>query len=141
MRISAARSTRLRLIVADQAAVDDAALSALGARGIIRPSENAAQVVLGPVADLVAEEIRGTLAGGGGVVALAPQANRGSEDAMLPGDIAGALGGAANLRSVRALHGRYRVELADAAKVDEGALARLTRGLVRPQPDVCHILL
>ena len=134
-------TTRLRLIVADQSAVDDAALSALGARGIIRPSENAAQVVLGPVADLVAEEIRGTLAGGGGVVALAPQANRGSEDAMLPGDIAGALGGAANLRSVRALHGRYRVELADAAKVDEGALARLTRGLVRPQPDVCHILI
>ena len=134
-------TTRLRLIVADQSVVDDAALSALGARGIIRPSENAAQVVLGPVADLVAEEIRGTLAGGGGVVALAPQANRGSEDAMLPGDIAGALGGAANLRSVRALHGRYRVELADAAKVDEGALARLTRGLVRPQPDVCHILI
>ena len=132
---------RLRLIVADPSVVDDAALSALGARGIIRPSENAAQVVLGPVADLVAEEIRGTLAGGGGVVALAPQANRGSEDAMLPGDIAGALGGAANLRSVRALHGRYRVELADAAKVDEGALARLTRGLVRPQPDVCHILI
>src|SRR3546814_5523910 len=84
---------RLRLIVADQSAVDDAALSALGARGIIRPSENAAQVVLGPVADLVAEEIRGALAGGGGAIALAPQANRGCEDAMLPGDIAGALGG------------------------------------------------
>src|SRR3546814_17062803 len=62
-------------------------------------------------------------------------------DAMLPGDIAGALGGAANVRTVHALHGRYRVELADAAKVDEGALARLTRGLVRPRPDVCHILI
>ena len=134
-------TTRLRLIVADQSAVDDAALSALGARGIIRPSENAAQVVLGPVADLVAEEIRGALAWGGGAIALAPQANRGSEDAMLPGDIAGALGGAANVRTVHALHGRYRVELADAAKVDEGALARLTRGLVRPRPDVCHILI
>src|SRR3546814_5677212 len=56
-------TTRLRLIVADQSAVDDAALSALGARGIILPSENAAQVVLGPVADLVAEEVRGALAG------------------------------------------------------------------------------
>ena len=52
-----------------------------------------------------------------------------------------ALGGAANVRTVHALHGRYRVELADAAKVDEGALARLTRGLVRPRPDVCHILI
>ena len=134
-------TTRLRLIVADQSAVDDAALSALGARGIIRPSENAAQVVLGPVADLVAEEIRGALAGGGRAIAApAPIADGIGADATLPDDLAGALGGAANVRSVRALHGRYRVELADAAQVDEGALARLTRGLVRPAPDVCHIL-
>src|SRR3546814_18488798 len=63
-------TTRLRLIVADQGAVDDAALSALGARGIIRPSQNAAPVVLGPVAELVAEEIRGALAGGGGADAM-----------------------------------------------------------------------
>src|SRR3546814_10740089 len=74
-------------------------------------------------------------------MAVATQVNRGCEDGMLPGDIAGALGGAANVRTVDALHGRYRVELADAAKVDEGALARLTRGLVRPRPDVCHILI
>ena len=135
-------TTRLRLIVADQGAVDDAALSALGARGIIRPSENAAQVVLGPVADLVAEEIRGALAGSGGAMAApAPTSGERGAGATLPDDIAGALGGAANVRTVHALHGRYRIELADAAQVDEGALARLTRGLVRPTPDVCHILI
>lgn len=134
-------TTRLRLIVADQRAVDDAALSALGARGIVRPSENAAQVVLGPIADLVAEEIRGALTGNGGATAALAPAVRGSDDAgMLPDDIVGALGGAANIRSVHALHGRYRVGLADAAKVDEGTLAAITRGLARPQPDICHIL-
>lgn len=134
-------TTRLRLIVADQGAVDDAALAALGARGIIRPSENAAQVVLGPVADLVAEEIRGALAGGGSAaLRLAPKTGGSGAGATLPDDLAGALGGAANVRSVHALHGRYRVELADPARVDEGALARLTHGLVRPRPDVCHIL-
>ncbi|WP_326914510.1 N-acetylglucosamine-specific PTS transporter subunit IIBC [Sphingopyxis chilensis] len=135
-------TTRLRLIVADQGAVDDAALSALGARGIIRPSDNAAQVVLGPVADLVAEEIRGALAGSGGAMAApAPTSGDSGAGATLSDDIAGALGGAVNVRTVHALHGRYRIELADAAQVDEGALARLTRGLVRPTPDVCHILI
>ncbi len=51
-------TTRLRLIVADQARVDDAALRALGARGIIRPSPQALQVVLGPSADSTAQAIR-----------------------------------------------------------------------------------
>ncbi len=135
-------TTRLRLIVADQQAIDDAALSALGARGIIRPSENAAQVVLGPIADLVAEEIRGALAGGGvKAAALAAPAATGTDAAALPRDIAGALGGDANIRAVHALHGRYRVEITDAARIDDDALARLTHGIARPRPDVCHILI
>ena len=135
-------TTRLRLIIADNQVIDDAALTALGARGIIRPSDKAAQVVLGPIADLVAEEIRGALSGGGAAAASTlsqPQIGR-AEQAKLPDDIAHALGGNDNLRTVRALHGRYRVELTDAARIDEGALAQLTRGIVRPQPDICHIL-
>lgn len=136
-------TTRLRLIIADNQVIDDAALTALGARGIIRPSDKAAQVVLGPIADLVAEEIRGALSGGGAAAASTlsqPQIGR-AEQAKLPDDIAHALGGNDNLRTVRALHGRYRVELTDAARIDEGALAQLTRGIVRPQPDICHILI
>ena len=136
-------TTRLRLMVADNQAIDDAALAALGARGIIRPSDKAAQVVLGPIADLVAEEIRGALSGSPGVASpTQSQPPIGSaEQAKLPDDIALALGGGDNVRSVRALHGRYRVELSDAARIDEGALAQLTRGIVRPQPDICHILI
>jgi PTS system N-acetylglucosamine-specific IIC component len=136
-------TTRLRLIVADSQAIDDAALTALGARGIIRPSDKAAQVVLGPIADLVAEEIRGALSGGGAAAPSTlsqPQIGR-AEQAKLPDDIARALGGNDNVRTVRALHGRYRIELTDAARIDEGALAQLTRGIVRPHPDICHILI
>lgn len=136
-------TTRLRLIVADSQAIDDAALSALGARGIIRPSEKAAQVVLGPIADLVAEEIRGTLAWSGAATAATrtPAAMGGTGASGLPADVVGALGGDANVRTVHALHGRFRVQLADAGRVDETALARSTHGIVRPQPDICHILL
>jgi len=133
-------TTRLRLIVADQAAVDDAALSALGARGIIRPSEKAAQVVVGPVADLVAEEIRGALVGKASAPQTATRAADNADASILPGDIAGALGGVDNVRAVRALHGRFRIELADAARADDGALAGLRHGFVRTQPHVIHIL-
>jgi len=136
-------TTRLRLIVADQQAIDDDALTALGARGIIRPSEKAAQVVLGPIADLVAEEIRGALAWSGAAAAatLTPMIAGGTDASGLPAEIVGALGGDANVRTVHALHGRFRVELADAGRVDEGALARIAHGIVRPRPDICHILL
>ncbi|MHA4836165.1 N-acetylglucosamine-specific PTS transporter subunit IIBC [Sphingopyxis sp. MSC1_008] len=136
-------TTRLRLIVADQQAIDDDALTALGARGIIRPSEKAAQVVLGPIADLVAEEIRGALAWSGAAAAatLTPVIAGSADASGLPAEVVGALGGDANVRTVHALHGRFRVELADAGRVDESAIARMTRGIVRPQPDVCHILI
>ena len=73
-------------------------------------------------------------------VVAQPQ-TRSAEPAVLPDAIADALGGNDNVRTVRALHGRYRVELNDAARIDEGALAQLTRGIVRPQPGICHILI
>ncbi|MDZ3832975.1 MAG: N-acetylglucosamine-specific PTS transporter subunit IIBC [Sphingopyxis sp.] len=135
-------TTRLRLIVADQQAIDDAALSALGARGIIRPSANAAQVVLGTIADLVAEEIRGSLSAGGisapAITLIDPAME--TAPAKLPDAISGALGGDANILGVHSLHGRFRVELVDGEAIDESALARLTRGIVRPQADILHIL-
>src|SRR5207302_1922892 len=55
-------TTRLRLDLADPAAVDEAVLKALGARGIVRPGGNTLQVVLGPIADQVAGEIRAAAA-------------------------------------------------------------------------------
>jgi PTS system N-acetylglucosamine-specific IIC component len=133
-------TTRLRLIVADNQAIDDAALTALGARGIIRPSANAAQVVLGPLADLVAEEIRDAL--GERVTLRAAQSTLETPagSPALPSAIVQALGGDTNIRSLRQLHGRLRVEVSDSDQVDQPALAAASQGVAEPQPRVYHIL-
>lgn len=55
-------TTRLRIEAVDPHAIDEALLKALGARGVLRPGGDALQVVLGPIADLVASEIRSALA-------------------------------------------------------------------------------
>src|SRR5690348_7073957 len=53
--------TRLRLTLNDLKAIDEGRLKALGAKGVVRPGGNNLQVVLGPVADQVAGEIRASL--------------------------------------------------------------------------------
>src|SRR5579872_1659926 len=59
-------TTRLRLVVNDQGLADEQKLKGLGARGVVRPSPNALQVVVGPDADQIAGEIRAVLRAGGG---------------------------------------------------------------------------
>ena len=49
--------TRLRCVVASNAVIDEPRLRALGARGVIKPSAESVQVVLGPTAELMADEI------------------------------------------------------------------------------------
>jgi N-acetylglucosamine PTS system EIICBA or EIICB component len=57
-------TTRLRLVVADTNAINEAALKALGARGVLKLSANAVQVVVGPEADSLASEMRAAAARG-----------------------------------------------------------------------------
>ncbi len=57
----AACTTRLRLVLVDNQAIDAALLKRLGARGILRSADQGLQVVLGPIADQVAGEIRAAL--------------------------------------------------------------------------------
>ncbi|WP_168557292.1 MULTISPECIES: N-acetylglucosamine-specific PTS transporter subunit IIBC [unclassified Novosphingobium] len=103
-------TTRLRLVVADQAGVDEATLRSLGAKGLIRPSPRALQVVLGPQADQVAVEIRAAMtAPGSATVPVAPVVETFAhriDPAALPANLAAALGGAAVLAQARAVHGR-----------------------------------
>ena len=119
--------TRLRLTLVDPSAIDEAQLRALGAKGVVRPGGNALQVVLGPIADQVAGEIRASLHGQPAV----------AEDAWLR-----ALGGAENVEELRQRSTRLILRLADAAKLDEAALKRLgARAVTRSEGGRVHVLL
>jgi PTS system N-acetylglucosamine-specific IIC component len=82
-------TTRLRLTVADQSVVDAEALKRLGVRGMVKPSANALQVVVGTEADQVAGEMKIALraagAGGAGVSA------RGASAVAAAASVGGAL--------------------------------------------------
>jgi PTS system N-acetylglucosamine-specific IIC component len=119
-------TTRLRLIVADQGAIDEPALKALGARGLVRPSPRDLQVVLGPIADEVAREMREAVAQ---QPALAPTSAPAPVAAPLPpvdpsraAALLAALGGRANLRRIEAAANRLLVELADGDALDAAAV-------------------
>ncbi|PVM77675.1 PTS transporter subunit EIIB, partial [Caulobacter radicis] len=117
---------------------------ALGARGIVRPSDKALQVVLGPIADTVAGEIRAAVGAGGQAAVSAPAAapakaavDAKTAKALLPG-----LGGKANILAVSACSSRLRLELADPSKLDEAALkAAGVRALVRLDGPVVHLVI
>jgi PTS system N-acetylglucosamine-specific IIC component len=103
-------TTRLRLIIKDHGKVNEAALKALGAKGMVRPSDKALQVVLGPIADQVAGEIR----------------------AALDGDLWAHVGGRGNVVSSQARGGRVLVEVKDGAAVSEAGLKSFApRGVVK----------
>ena len=134
-------TTRLRLTVASQAAVEEATLTRLGSRGLVRPSSNTLQVVVGTVADQLAGEIR--------------EAQRSLPPAMSPtpasvtignnppdaGALLAALGGRANVLTVQAVAGRVRIGVADTARVNAEALLGLgLRGVAVPAPGCVHLL-
>ena len=50
--------TRLRLTVNDSSNISDEKLKSLGAKGVIRPSKDAVQIVLGQKAEKIADELR-----------------------------------------------------------------------------------
>lgn len=122
-------TTRLRLQVASNDAVDEAALKALGSRGMIKPAAGSVQVVLGPEAELIADEIRAALAN--------PQAA-----AADGGALKAALGGSDNIRAVEVVAGsRLRVELADASRINEGNLKALgVSGVMAMPGNLVHLV-
>ncbi|CAN7288522.1 N-acetylglucosamine-specific PTS transporter subunit IIBC [Phenylobacterium sp. LjRoot164] len=132
-------TTRLRLVVADQGAVDEAGLKALGSRGMVRPSDKALQVVLGPIADQVAGEIRAAIAGGQTLAAPAVAAPAASFDV---GPWLAGLGGAGNVVEAGLKAGRVCARLVDPAALDEALLtARGARGVARLPGGEVQILL
>ena len=139
LREVGACTTRLRLVVADHARIDEPALRALGARGILKPSAETVQVVLGPIADAVALDMRAAL--DQPLAAPSSAAVEQMAEATLPEALVRALGGAENIRSATHHHGRWRVELVDDARVSEAELsAEPIRSVVKVKPNLLHVL-
>jgi PTS system N-acetylglucosamine-specific IIC component len=122
-------TTRLRLILADRERIDAAALRRLGSRGTVNVGESGLQVVVGPIADQVASDIKARLA------APAPRAGGSARE------IVAALGGAGNVASVESVAGRVLVTVNDAGKIDASALRALCeRGVALAKPRSVHLL-
>ena len=141
-------TTRLRLGVKDNQALNETQLKAMGARGIIRPAAGSVQVVIGPEADMIAGEIRETmkdmsdmitLAGESAVAAMASPATPPAPDSShwLDG-----LGGKSNILAVESLTGsRLRLEVADSSRVDEAQLKNLgAQGVQIFSSNLLHVL-
>jgi PTS system N-acetylglucosamine-specific IIC component len=123
-------TTRLRLIVRSQPIIDEPKLRALGAKGFVRPSPNALQVVVGPAADQIAGEIRAAMSG-----------LQQRDDAGPLGDIIKGLGGAQNITVLSQRSSRLIAELANPALADEGVFrAAGVRGIAR-LPNGVHLII
>lgn len=139
LREVGACTTRLRLIVADQARIDEAALRKLGAVAVLKPSAEAVQVVLGPVADAIAMDMQaaiGSLRTDPVRTQIAPP--RALE---LPHTILSAVGGAGNVVAASRHPGRWRLQLRDAAVLSLDELSQVgVRAAATPRCGVVHLL-
>ncbi len=152
-------TTRLRLTVKAQAAVDPAGLKRLGALGLVRPSANALQVIVGPTAELLAGEMRDALAGltdgrsiAGSKVGVPPPADEplpksqpraqaGGFSRQVAEKLLAALGGAANVRTIDPADSRLRIGVTNSGNVNPEALQRLgLRGSAVVAPNSVHVL-
>jgi PTS system N-acetylglucosamine-specific IIC component len=153
-------TTRLRLEVVDDSLVNEAALRTLGARGIVRPTRNALQVVIGPQAEIVASEIREAMASGEhaaiGPAIQKPVANGETaagpisegpvqvcaEDTAAAQHLVSAFGGSSNVQAAENVAvTRLRFVLRDGHRTDEEALKRAGAGSVmKASENVWHVI-
>ncbi len=152
-------TTRLRLNVGG-AAIDEAALRRLGARGIVRPSVNTLQVVVGPIADQLAGQLRDTLRARVAPPVVTPDEpssmaattplmgamERGVSTVAGPGPqgaraLAAAFGGAANVQDVVVHSSRIGVTLKNPQAADPVAIqAAGFRGAVHVADALWHVI-
>jgi PTS system N-acetylglucosamine-specific IIC component len=139
-------TTRLRLVLVDRTRIDGAALKALGSRGAVNVGEAGLQVVVGPIADQVASDIRSRLSLGAAKASPAPAAAAPSGDtptAPAPDAamVLAALGGKSNIARVEPLQGRVLVTVKESARVDLEALRALfIRGVAATGGGSVHLL-
>ncbi len=132
-------TTRLRLSVVESARIDVAALTRLGAVGVVRTGPNTVQVVLGPIADQVAGEIRRHLRGER--TAATPRAPSRAGPVPVP-ELLAALGESANVSSLECASGRLVVRVVRRDLVRLEVLSRLCpRGAAISNGGLVHLLL
>ncbi|MBD8524864.1 N-acetylglucosamine-specific PTS transporter subunit IIBC [Pseudomarimonas arenosa] len=128
-------TTRLRLLLNDREAVSAEQLNALGARGMIKVGSDGLQVVLGPIADQVATDIRRAMATSAQRTPTPVASSKAADIAATTSDSA-----------ARCASGRLMVRDAEFAHVDSDklsdlgvrAIARLPNGwvhLLHPEPE------
>ena len=141
-------TTRLRLSVADAGKISETALKAAGARGVLKRDAHNVQVVIGPEADLIADEMRAAIAGGAtsAAPATAAKATEGQVASAAGGPLdpdpmrwLAVFGGATNVASLDAVAStRLRVVVRDPSAVDRQRLAALDVAWV--SADTFHIV-
>jgi N-acetylglucosamine PTS system EIICBA or EIICB component len=131
-------TTRLRLSVASTAQVSEPALKSAGALGVIKQGTTQIQVIIGPQADIIADEIRAVVRGAAAdSTAGASAAGNGPLDPNPTSWIA-VFGGATNVSTLDAVAGtRLRVVVRDPDSVDRHRLAQLNVAWV--SNDTFHI--
>jgi N-acetylglucosamine PTS system EIICBA or EIICB component len=148
-------TTRLRLSVVDSEKVSENELKSIGARGVLKRGAGNVQVIIGPEADIIADEIRTTIASGS-AVAASPVSAKATASAKPAADVPVAatgngpldpdpmrwlavFGGATNVVSLEAVAAtRLRVGVRDATAVDRQRLDTLSVAWVAT--DTFHIV-
>jgi PTS system N-acetylglucosamine-specific IIC component len=142
-------TTRLRLSVVDSAKVSEPELKAIGARGVLKRGATSVQVIIGPEADLISDEIRteiertSTRGATPSSTAAAPLAAvpAGEQGPLDPDPVRwlAVFGGATNVASLDAVAAtRLRVVVRDPSSVDRQRLAVLDVAWI--SADTFHIV-
>ncbi|AZE91107.1 N-acetylglucosamine-specific PTS transporter subunit IIBC [Pseudomonas orientalis] len=139
-------TTRLRLDMVDRNKAVDAELKALGAMAVVRPGNGGSlQVVVGPMADSIADEIRLAMPGfvAAAPVAVAPVDKPVAVNVQEAEQWLNALGGRGNVRQLEAVAmTRLRVELGDDSRLSEAQLTALgCQGVSQLESGVWHLLI
>ena len=145
-------TTRLRLSVVDSAKVSEPELKAIGARGVLKRGATSVQVIIGPEADLISDEIRtelersssrGATSASSTPAAAVPLAAvpAGEQGPLDPDPVRwlAVFGGATNVASLDAVAAtRLRVVVRDPSSVDRQRLSTLDVAWV--SADTFHIV-
>lgn len=122
-------TTRLRLRIVNQDLIDEAALKSLGAAGVLRPTADTVQVVMGLRADEIAENIRNVVGSINTVSGTITEEASDTEslqqvELSVGPQLLAALGGVKNILKIEAFNTRLSLQLNDPLLANEDELRK-----------------